>query len=138
MTEYKQLVEADTSVVEFPHYGLRMTQNVFHAPVKHAWCWEAWLATEFKHTTDPLPSYPVPVWFYATTPYSGHLHVAGQSVVWIPSLGAFLSNPSHPGQPEGQRWFNTIEDIEKAFNAKYVGWSEDINGLRLIEPITEN
>lgn len=138
VTEYKQNVDADLFIADDPHYGLRMTQNVFHAPAKHAWCWEAWLATEFKHTTDPLPNYPVPVWFYATTPYSGHLHVAGQSVVWIPSVGKFLSNPPHPGSPRGQQWFDSIEQIERVFNAKYVGWSEDLNGLRIIEPITEN
>jgi hypothetical protein len=42
--------------------------------------------------------------------------------------GRYLSSP---GQGYGQEWFNSIEEVERRFNSSYVGWTEDINGLRV-------
>jgi hypothetical protein len=38
---------------------------------------------------------------------------------------------SSPGSGYGHQWVDTINAVELYFNAKYVGWSEDINGLRV-------
>jgi hypothetical protein len=47
-------------------------------------------------------------------------------VAWVPGQG-FLSSP---GSGVGQKWLGTIREIERFYNSKYVGWSEDINTVR--------
>jgi hypothetical protein len=136
MTEYRQLVGANLSVTEQPYWGLRMTTNIFQVPPKYPYCWDAWTAADYKHVQDPLPNCFVPVWFHVSDFRYSAKKVVGQSVVWDPSSTRFLSNPTHGGMGEGQKWFDSIEEIEKTFNGVYVGWSEDLCGVRLIEPIT--
>jgi hypothetical protein len=112
---------------------LRFTQSVFGAPVKYRSAWDAWNATQFKHSTDePLPDVSVIVWMshwgtYGDPPsYENWGHV----ITWFPSENKFLSSP---GSGYGHQWFDSIRAVELYFNAGYVGWSEDINGLRVAE-----
>jgi nucleoid-associated protein YgaU len=51
----------------------------------------------------------------------------GHVVAYIPGAG-FLSSP---GSGYGQRWFGSVEEIERFFRCTFVGWSEDINTLQV-------
>lgn len=130
---YSQLVSPDLSVQDGAGWCLRFTQSVWNAPVRYNSAWDAWEATEYKHTDD-LPNVACIVWFshygtYGTPPtYANWGHV----VTYVPGEG-FLSSP---GRGYGQQWFSTISEIERYFRATYVGWSEDLNGLRVLEPGT--
>lgn len=129
----KQLVQPDTTVTDGAGWCLRFTQSVWGAPARYNSAWDAWEATQYKHSTaESLPDVAVIVWFshfgtYGEPPtYDNWGHV----VSYIPGRG-FLSSPS---VGVGQKWLATIEEVEQFFNSKYVGWSEDINGLRVAEP----
>lgn len=109
---------------------LRFVQSVYGAPAKYASAWDAWKATSLKHENRELPNVSVPVWFshygtYGTPPtYANWGHV----VAYFPERGQFLSSP---GQGYGYEWLASIEAVERRFASKFVGWSEDINGLQV-------
>lgn len=116
---------------------LRFAQSFFGAPVAHPSAWVAWQHQQHRHgPAEPLPPVPVPIWFshygtYGSPPTYGNwghvaIHVPGDAIYTSPA-GGF-----------GQGRYATIAQIERAFNATYVGWSEDINGLRVAEPGEED
>ena len=109
---------------------LAFVQSVFDAPVMHESAWKAWLATERKRN-DPLPDAPVPVWFehWGTYDTPARWDNFGHVVAYVPGKG-FLSSPR---SGHGSEWFDSIEAVEQAFNATYVGWSEDLNTKTIYE-----
>lgn len=128
----KQLVAPNTNVQDEAGYCLRFTTSVFGAPRYNPTAWSAWLETKFKHgTNETFPEVAVPVWFEHWGDYdgSGQQKNWGHVVTRIPSRG-YLSSP---GSGYGQLWLDSLGAVERYFNCKYVGWSEDINGLRVAE-----
>lgn len=125
---WTQLVAPDTSVKANAGMCLAFVQSVYGAPVRYRSAWDAWQATTQKHT-DQLPTVSVPVWFshYGTYGQPPSYENWGHVVAYVPSRG-FLSSP---GRGYGSEWLATIEEVERRFNSKYVGWSEDINGLQV-------
>lgn len=132
-----QLVKPNLTVQDGAGWCLRFTQSVYGTAAMHESAWKAWLATKHKHT-GKLPNASVPVWFshYGTYGYPARYDNWGHIVAYVPGRG-FLSSPAflRPGQTRGQQWFPTIQAVEQAFNAKYVGWSEDLNGTRIISGV---
>lgn len=89
--------------------------------------WSAWTnSVQFKHT-DSLPTgVYVPVWFSG---YGGSGHVA------IYKDGTVWSSPyTHKSSMDV---LSSIAQLEKYYGVTYVGWSEDIGGVRVVQPITE-
>jgi hypothetical protein len=132
-----QLVTPNTSVTDGTGWCLRFTQKVWGAPARYNSAWDAWEATQLKHSTDEnIPTdVGVVVWFSHYGTYGDPAYYAnwGHVVSWIPGRG-YLSSPT---SGVGQKWLGSIEEVERAYNSKYVGWSEDINGLRVAK-IDEN
>lgn len=117
---------------------LPYAQSFFGAPVRYDSAWDAWNATQYKHGAgEALPGVPVLLWFsHYGTYYSysqgrsfygnwGHvaIHVPGDAIYTSPGAGYGF-----------ERWAN-IAQIEARFNSKFVGWSEDINGLRVAQNV---
>lgn len=131
-----QLVNPNPDVKDYAGYCLRFTQSVWGAAARYGSAWEAWQATGYKHSvTDPIPnSVGVIVWFEHWGSYGEPAEYKnwGHVVSFIPGRG-YLSSPVGALGTYGQSWFSSISEVEKTFNAKYVGWSEDINGLRVAE-----
>lgn len=135
---YRQVHAPDSSTQDYAGMCLRFTQSVYGAPAQHRSAWDAWQATQFQHGTgEDLPAESVPVWFshygtYGNPPsYENWGHV-------VAKIGdRFLSSPVGRLGTYGQSWFDSIEQIERTFNARYVGWSEDLNGLRIVEPTSD-
>lgn len=130
-----QLVQPNLNSKDNAGFCLRFTQTVWAAPVRYATAWEAWEATQLKHSTaENLPlDVGVVVWLDHYGTYGGKYGRYGHVVSWIPGRG-YLSSPT---SGYGQKWLSSIEEVERAYNATYVGWSEDINGLRVAK-INEN
>ena len=124
-----QLVTPNLSTQDNAGFCLRFTQTVWGAPVRYATAWEAWEATQLKHSvTENLPTdVGVLVWLDHYGTYGGVTGQYGHVVSWIPGKG-YLSSPTNG---YGQKWLGSIEEVERAYNAVYVGWSEDINGLQV-------
>ncbi len=136
---YQSLVTPNTAVTAKAGMCLWTAEEVFHTPHAYPSATAAYQATQFKHT-DALPDVPVPVWFDSYGAYGtpavwdnwGHV------VSWIPGRG-FLSSPVTFVGP-GQEWFPSIDALVNAINrilpnskTKYLGWSEDLAGIKLVK-----
>jgi hypothetical protein len=129
---FRQLVEPNTNTQDGAGWCLRFTQTVYGAPARYNSAWDAWQAVPDKHT-DPLPEASVPVWFSHYGTYGNPPTYANWGHVVAKIGDRFLSSPA---SGVGQQWFDSVEAIEKTFNAKYVGWSESLNGLKIVEYVS--
>jgi hypothetical protein len=109
-----------------------LVQAVYNAPIRHRSAWLAWEATKDKHT-EQLPPVSVPVWFSHYGTYQGEYANWGHVVAHIPGVG-FLSSPA---KGVGSEMLGSIQEVERRFNSKYVGWSTDINGLTVAQDIPD-
>lgn len=105
---------------------------------KYESAWQAWQGTEYKHgPEEPLPDVPVLLWFehfgtYGTPPRFGNW---GHVVLHVPGVGLYTSPGGAIGSPASFEVHPTISAIEHRFNSTYVGWSEDLAGVRFAEPV---
>lgn len=136
---YKSLSTPNLSVTDLPGWCLRMTGNSFDTkprPFKNAAA--AWAGAKHKHGADePLPNVPVPVYFYWKGKVDGVVQEAGDVAVYVPGKGIF-GTPLR-GSGKANRWDPTPAARAKAIGggAYCLGWSEDLNGVRLVEPDPE-
>lgn len=148
MSAYGALVPPRPWVIEKPGLCLRYAQSFFGAPAMYRSARDAFDATKFKHApSQPLPDVPVLLWFdhwgayndglgpYRGVPVGGVANW-GHVTPYIPGKGIY-SSPANPNAGYSFDVYSSIAQVERAFNAKYIGWTEDINGLRVAEPITQ-
>ncbi len=125
---YRQLVKPDLSVQEKSGFSLAHIQKAYGAPVKHAFAWHSWVACEHTHNAlTELPDAYVPVWFYTTIEHTDT--PLGHVMIWDPVSQKIWGTPRNG---YGKQWY-TFEQIVNA-KTRYVGWSEDLNGLRVVQP----
>jgi hypothetical protein len=131
-------VSASLSTRDTPGSCLRFVQSAFGAPAKHFDAKEAWEATEFKHADRDLPNVSCPVWFTWSGTVNGRFHDYGHVAVWSPESGKFLSSPLWWAAGVNSQWVDSLEDFTRILgpSCKYLGWSEDLNGLRIVAPQT--
>lgn len=144
MTSWKALVAPRLGTTDFPGMCLRFAQSFFGAPLAHRSAWHAWLATQRKHApSDPLPGVPVLLWFEhwgnyndGLGPYDGRPVGArgnwGHVAIHVPGDAIYTSPLT--GSARGSQRYANIGQMASIMNLAYVGWSEDINGLRVAEP----
>lgn len=118
-----QLINPDLSIVGEIGMCLHYAGLVFGISSGPDTAWKAWQQTQFKHTDQNFPSgVSFPVWFSGA---GGAGHVA----VYTPN-GIYSSPYS---LASGHNVLSSIAQVEKLYGVKYVGWSEDIEGKRVIE-----
>lgn len=130
----RQIIEPDTSVRAWAYACLNHSRRVFGVPAVHATAWQAWDATEhYSRQSSTLPrNVAVPVWFQWFGTVNGEYKNWGHVVVYIPGRG-FISSPQ---SGYGAVWYKSISDVERRIpGAKFVGWSYDINGVMVAEPV---
>ncbi|QIK63190.1 hypothetical protein G7068_08270 [Leucobacter viscericola] len=144
---YKTLVIPSYAHHEYAGNCLPMAQKAVGAPGGPHSATAAANATRHQHHDRALPGdAPAVVWLshWGTyTDYRDGQHKYedwGHVVIWEPTAfggagGLFSSRRSGYGVGE---WFRTIADIERAFAASYRFWSEDINGVRIIQPVPKH
>lgn len=126
---YRQLVTPDLSVQEAAGHSLAHVQKAFNAPVQHFIAWNSWISCEYTHgALTELPNAYVPVWFYTT--FDGDDAPLGHVMIWDPVSEKLWGTPR---SGFGKNWY-AMEDVVNN-KTRYVGWSEDINGLRVVEPV---
>lgn len=142
---YTALVPPRPWVVDRPGLCLRYAQSFFGAPVAHRSALDAWDATVYRHGPDePIPDVPVILWYSHVGAYDdgngpyrgvpvGGLADWGHVTPIVPGVGIY-SSPANPYGGASFDVYGTIAEVEQAFNATYLGWSEDINGLRVAMP----
>jgi hypothetical protein len=140
---YKILVTPNYGHREYAGNCLPMAQKVAGAGGGPHSATAAANATRYQRHDRALPSdAPAVVWLSHWGTYTdyrdGQLKYEdwGHVVFWEPTAfggaGGFFSSP-RGGYGVGE-WFRTIADVEQAFAARYRFWSEDINGIRVIQP----
>ena len=136
---WKALVPPRKNTVDLPGMCLRYAQSFFGAPARYASAWEAWQNQSYRHpASDPLPNVPVLLWFshYGTYGAPAEYKNWGHVAPLVPG-DAIYSSPSTWNAGWSYSKFGTIAELERALNCTYVGWSEDINGLRVAEYVTD-
>lgn len=134
---YKQLKSPNLNTKDSPGWCLRHAGNSFDIkPRPYAYATLAWQGAKHKHT-DALPDAAVPVWFTWEGTIDGVYKNWGDVAIWVPGKGVF-GTPLRGGG-NSNRIDATPEARAKAIggNARYLGWSEDLNGVRLVEPLPE-
>lgn len=143
MTQWQAKVVPRLGTTDRPGMCLRFAQSFFGAPAQHRSAWHAWQAQKFRHGPEaPLPDVPVLLWFEhrgayddGNGPYDGV--PVGQKANWghvavhVPGDAIYTSPLS--GSKAGQERYANIGQMAAQMNLVYVGWSEDINGLRIAE-----
>lgn len=124
---WKQLVAPDLTAEGYPGYCLGFTQKVYGAPGRYPNAWEAWLATNDKHETRELPPVSVPVWFDGYSSVEGVYARYGHVCAYVPGIGFLNQGEKH----YGQKWYSTLEEVERVCNVNFVGFSTDLNGLEI-------
>lgn len=119
----QQLVQPNLSVVGKSGWCLDYARRVFGAGVVEATAWQGWENAKYKHT-DGLPNVSVPVWFDYWQDGIRYGHVA----VYVPGQGVYSS----PWQTTyGHAVLSSVQEVERIYGVKYVGWSEDISNVRV-------
>lgn len=128
---WNQTTTVNTGVQAHAGWCLTLAKDCLSAPAGVPTAWASWEMAQWKHYDRDFPAVAVPCYFSHMGDYdgSGQIKNWGHVVVWIPGSG-FLSSP---GSGYGQQWFGSIEQIEQYFRCTFVGWTEDINGMRVAE-----
>ena len=96
--------------------------------------WQNWQNLKYKHEDRNFPDASVLVWFdwWGKLPGDTVKKQYGHTAVRDKSGKVYSS----PLSGVGHAWFNSVDDLVKAFGngMKYVGWSEDINNVRVVKP----
>jgi len=128
-----QLIQPNYAINIKAGLCLKYSRSVFGIDAVYDPAWQAWQKVQYRHEDKNFPDASVPVWFdwWGKLPGDtvkkqyGHVAVRDKSgIIWSSPLSGI-----------GRAWFNSIEDLVKAFGngMKYVGWSEDINNVRVVQ-----
>lgn len=115
-------------------YGwcLATIECAYGSPRLYANAWQGWLDTQFKHEDRNFPvGVYFPIWFSG---YGGLGHVAIAFVNADGSMNIWTSPFKHV--PYFYTGYNNVDTLAKAYLLDaFVGWSEDIAGMRVIENV---
>lgn len=123
---YIQLRKPNLTVVGVSGLCLRYARQVYGIGPKYLYAWNAWTNSK-QHRTRTLPKVSVPLWFS----YVRYGINVGHVIVYVPGKG-FYSSPI-----AGKKFFRTLAEFEGyATNCKYVGWSENMNGVAIVKYVS--
>jgi hypothetical protein len=96
--------------------------------------WQGWLSSQLKHTDQ---SFPVGVWVPAWFSYYGTVNGVygnwGHVVLVHKNADGSLTIKSSPLSHKATAdTYTSIAQIESKYKCKYVGWSEDVAGTKVI------
>ena len=145
MSGYMQLVPPRTGTKDTAGRCLPFAQSFFGAPIRHDYARQSFAASSYIHLDWYPPADAASLlWFdhwgtYYSYSKGRYEYVnAGHVAILVPGIGIFTS-PAYARYVNGyevpqQEIYQTIAAIERTFGATYIGWTEDINGLRVIQP----
>lgn len=122
---YQQLVQPNLNIVGQDGLCLVYVREVFGAPAEYPTASVAWQNTSYPHAGEQPPStLAVPIWFSWET--DGHVAVWDNGTVYSTTA-------------QGDKTFPSIQALMDYIQEgiAYLGWSEDINSERVVEPQEE-
>lgn len=119
-----------TTIHNWSGWCLLFTQSSFNAGWAGFSAWDSWSnRLQYKHSDRNIPSGVfVPIWFDG---YDSGLRL-GHSAIY--KDGRVYSTPYFAAGY--YIVLGSIEEVERIYNMSYVGWSEDIGGIKVIEEIS--
>lgn len=145
---YKQITPALLGTEDGLGWCLRFTQSAFGAPVAHPSARSAWDHQQGRHVGESPPKgVAVPIWLDHWGTYSkkyanwGHVAVSlpDGRVFTSPLLGSQLNRwDSVKGELVGSAIYPSIAAMQKDIGGspKYLGWSEYMNGKKIVTEVT--
>lgn len=128
---YTQLVNPKLTTVGTITRCLEYARKMFGAPAVERTAWLAWKNAQYRHT-DALPTgVAYPLWFSYWGTIDGVYDNYGHVVVYVPGEG-YYSSPWQQGTTHAV--LSSVAEVEATYYAKYVGWTEDISTIRVVEP----
>lgn len=121
----KQLIQPNLAVKGAVGFCLVYARMVFGIGPLYPTAWNAW-ERAIQHEDRNFPPLAVPVWF--KHPAAGT--IPGHVAIRLPS-GDIYSSPFR--KSDDRAVLSSIAEVERLYNAKYVGWSEDINNVRVAD-----
>jgi hypothetical protein len=134
---YRQLRAPNLSTTDIPGWCLRLVLHAFGFNGGAEYARAEWDRNPHKHT-DGLPGdVAVPVFFSWVGTIDGITRDWGDVAIFVPGRGVF-GTPMRGGV--NNRWDASVEARRIAIggNARYLGWTESLNGVKLIEAISNN
>lgn len=145
----KQLIAPNLSTTDLPGWCLRFVGNAYNIKNRpHDRARKAWAAAVHKHSpSEPLPTdVPVIIHYNWWGTIDGEYDNWGDIAISIPGKGIFGTPKS--GSGKGNRFDGSVEARRSwlggknpngtARPAEYIGWSEDVNGVRVSEIVKSN
>jgi hypothetical protein len=131
---YRQLVVPNLSVSGQIGWCLDYARRVFSAPAGILYASQSWQLTKQKHRNADFPTdVVVPIWFDYQLGGMNQGHVA----IHVPGKGIY-SSPWKAGTSSAV--LRSVDELIRIYSSNgknpmtFVGWSEDINGVRVVEP----
>jgi hypothetical protein len=122
-SNYTQLVQPILTIAGRQGWCLEYARKVFSAQVVERTAWLAWINAKYKHTGLPPTNVSVSIFFSGA---NGDGHVA----VNVPNIGIY-SSPWD--KLVGHSVLSSISEVERIYGVKYVGWTEDISNVKIVE-----
>lgn len=134
---YVQKFAPNLDAVAYPGQCLWLVEEAYNTPEPFtsmfATARDSWDASAFKHETNEMPGVPVPVYFSWTGTIDGVTKDWGDCRIFVPGRGVFGS-PLNWDDPLGNAWVADLNEVERLIpGAKYLGWTEDISGFRVVD-----
>lgn len=124
---YEQTTKVTPNIPCKPGWCLQYVQGVFHAPWSGATATQGWNLTKHKHKNDKFPNdVAVPVWFSMKGEPAGHVAVRMKDGSYYSTSHPTSNKPTH--HPNLQHLLDYYGG-----RLKLRGWSEDMNGYRVIK-----
>lgn len=127
--DYTQLKTPNLNVIGQNDDCLLYVRSIFGAPAKYAYAYSAWQNTQFPHPDiQPPNNVAVPIWFSWTGTVGGVTQNWGHVALW--DNGTIYSTTA-----QGDKTFSSIQALVEYIkeDIEYLGWSEDINNVRVVE-----
>jgi hypothetical protein len=120
---YTQLKPANLNVVGIPGECLVYVREVFGVSAKYPTATSGWENASYKHIGEQPPTdVDVPVWFSWNV--DGHVGVS------VPGEGVYSA------LERGVEVKASVAVLATAIGGTYLGWSEDVDGVRIVQPAT--
>lgn len=134
---YVEKFHPNFDVVSEPGMCLALVEEAYNTPEPFDSMFgcarDSWDASAFKHETNEMPGVPVPVFFSWVGTINGVTKDWGDARIFVPGRGVFGS-PLNWDDPVGNSWVADLNEIERLIpGAKYLGWTEDISGFRVVD-----
>lgn len=126
-----QLVQPNPSIPCKPGWCLKYVRETFGAAAVEPSATAGWANADFKHRDKNFPNAWVPLWFSLDTTPLGHVVLRSPRGV-IYSTSSLANTPYvHPNLDHLMAYYAKYK-----MNLTYLGWSEDISNVRVVQPET--